>query len=449
MQLRLTPRLPRGGTLQNIIFCWIAWLGVVLTGNFGALAGQIGPRAAYPLQDAPARLAPLHIADGGAPDGVRLITSSPSPLLKQGDSITNTLEVSNATAGQRIRLQSSNHGANYFTTTFSAAVQTAVANIPGVICVKVTEQQMEVVLAPGSYRIPIAQTVTEQDIPGSIDDASWAPGTQLQVDWLLSSAPSNGALVEINHTVVSKWITYGHASVAPSVTYQGAPSDARWALLRSLPNIGAAGTVTFEIHETNYALTSSTTLKLAVDGASTASDADFTQSLDAAVHAALVQGALGVDSSYDARTGTLTFGPKTVFPVTFSMTAGPVGAHKDYILDISGNQFGQIDVAKAGVRLGTLSMQPMKPLLGVNEASGEFGVGAPYFKYAYPGQDRLDWGLAQGFEIFRIPFLFQNIQPNSGAALNEAAMRQLDPVLGACAAKHIVCLLDMHNYGSY
>src|SRR5437016_5942737 len=83
--------------------------------------------------------------------------------------------------------------------------------------------------------------------------------------------------------------------------------------------------------------------------------------------------------------------------------------------------------ARAGVRLGTLSVQPVKPLLGVNEASGEFGVGAPFFKYAYPGKDRIDWAAEQGFGIIRVPFLFQNIQATSGAPLNEGAMRQLDP----------------------
>jgi hypothetical protein len=57
--------------------------------------------------------------------------------------------------------------------------------------------------------------------------------------------------------------------------------------------------------------------------------------------------------------------------------------------------------------------------------------------------------MAEGFGLFRVPFLFQNIQPSSGAALNEAAMRQLDPVIAECAAKHVVRLLDMHNYGSY
>ena len=33
--------------------------------------------------------------------------------------------------------------------------------------------------------------------------------------------------------------------------------------------------------------------------------------------------------------------------------------------------------------------------------------------------------------------------------LNEGAMRQLDAVLNECSVQRIVCLLDMHNYGSY
>jgi hypothetical protein len=84
-------------------------------------------------------------------------------------------------------------------------VQAAVAIVPGASATKVTEQQMEITLPAGSSQIVIVQTVTKDSIPGNLDDASWAPGTQLQVDWLLSSAPVNGALVEIGGTVDSKW----------------------------------------------------------------------------------------------------------------------------------------------------------------------------------------------------------------------------------------------------
>jgi len=178
---------------------------------------------------------------------------------------------------------------------------------------------MEIVLVAGSYRLPISQTVTDQIIPIGIDDANWAPGPQLQVDWLLSSAPANGAPVVSGHTVVSKWITNADKGQAAQATPQGGSSDARWSLLRSIPNIGSGGTVTFEIDQTNYSLTSPTTLKLAVDGASTANDADFAKTLSEAISAAG-----STDVNYDSRAGILTFGPKTVFPFTFSMTAGAI-----------------------------------------------------------------------------------------------------------------------------
>jgi endoglucanase len=435
----------------RIAFCWIVMIGAFAAEN--SAAGAVSPTGnpqllgiflkmpqGYSATDGKA--APIGIA-GARPRGVRLTTTWPTPTMNQGDTIVNTLDVYNAVAGQKIRIQNSNHGASYFTTSFNDAVQAAVATVPGITYTQVNDQQMEITLVAGTYTIPITQTVTLQSIPGDVDDAPWEPGTQLQTDWLLSRAPTNGAPVESGYTVNSKWITYAH-QVAPSDAHQAAPSDARWSLLRSIPNIGTGGTVTFEIDKTNYALTSSTTLHIAVDGASAARDADFTQGLNAPIAAAL-----NANVTYDPQTGTLTFGPKTVFPFTFSMTAGTAGSNKDYILKISDNQIGQIDVAEAGVRLGTLSMPSMRPLLGVNEASGEFGVGDYDFKYSYPGKDRVDWVAAQGFGIIRVPFIFQNIQASSLAMVNEAAMRQLDPVLSECAIRRIVCLLDMHNYGSY
>ncbi len=387
------------------------------------------------------------------PDGVRLTTTWATPTMNQGDTIVNTLDVYNAVAGQKIRIQNSNHGASYFTTSFSAAVQAAVASIAGLACKEVNAQQLEITLKEGTYKIAISQTVTLQSIPGRVDDAPWAPGRQLQTDWLLSSAPSDGAPVENDYTVDSKWITYANQDVSsdgtsegpsPVARHQSGPSDARWSLLRSIPNIGTGGTVTFEIEKTNYALTSPARLRIAVDAASTASDADFVQGLDASIRAAL-----NPNVKYDSQTGTLTFGPKAIFPFTFTMTAGAAGAGKDYILDISNGEIGQIDVAQAGVRLGALSLRSMKPLLGLNEASGEFGVGNYDAKYAYPGKDRIDWAARQGFGIIRVPFLFSNIQSASSDPINEQAMRLLDPVLNECELQRIVCLLDMHNFGSY
>ena len=299
------------------MFCWIWFCRIALIGAFYAGASATGaawatgnPRRPdllikMPRQGAAANAtAPMRMADAATRSaGVRLTTTWSAPTMNQGDTIVNTLDVYNAVAGQKIRIQNSNHGASRFTTSFSAAVQAAVAAVPGVAYTPVTEQQMEITLAAGTYAIPITQTVTRQSIPGNVDDAPWAPGTQLQVDWLLSSVPSNGAPVESGYAVNSKWITY---------THQGAASDARWSLLRSIPNIGSGGTVTFEIDKSNYALTSSTTLQIAVDGASTAGDADFTRGLDASITAAL-----NSDVSYDAKTGTLDFWPEHGVSVHF------------------------------------------------------------------------------------------------------------------------------------
>ena len=382
-------------------------------------------------------------SDGTA--AVARLTASSGSIPKKGDTVGITLEIQNASAGQHVRLQNSNHGATFFTKTFGDSVQAAIAAIPGSTARKITDQQVEIELPAGSYKISISQTVSDQKITSTIDDASWASGLQLQVDWLLSTAPTNGMAIDRGHSAISKWITYQEAQQAPAATAQGAPADARWSILRSVPNIGPGGTVTFEIHETNYALASPAKLKLAVDGSSTASDADFVQGLQAAINTASSS-----DIGFDAPTGTLTFGPKAVFPFTFTMTAGPAAsAGKDYILAISGSQVGTIDVARAGVRLGTLEMPSVTPMLGVNESSGEFGVGQYAFKYIYPGQDRINWVADQGFTIMRVPFVFQNLQPASGAPLTEASMTPLDAVVTGCAERQIVCVLDMHNYGTY
>src|SRR5258708_7114669 len=95
-------------------------------------------------------VAPIRTADvSPRPDGVRLTTTWATPTMNQGDTIVNTLDVYNAVAGQKIRIQNSNHGASYFTTSFSAAVQAAVASIAGLACKEVNAQQLEITLREG------------------------------------------------------------------------------------------------------------------------------------------------------------------------------------------------------------------------------------------------------------------------------------------------------------
>src|SRR5882724_2144888 len=220
-RLPIPPELPSGVLQKNLALRSLA-LAAALVACVGAVAGPLGDPLPNAQLDRPPRSAPSRIADADTgPDGVKLTTASTNALLKQGDIIVNTLEVHNAGAGQKIRIQNSNHGASSFTTSFNTAVKAAIADLPGITFTQITEQQMEIVLVAGSYRLPISQTVTDQIIPIGIDDANWAPGPQLQVDWLLSSAPANGAPVVSGHTVVSKWITNADKGQAAQATPQG------------------------------------------------------------------------------------------------------------------------------------------------------------------------------------------------------------------------------------
>src|ERR1700679_4077556 len=100
----------------RIAICWIVFVGAVAATN--AAAGAKAKTLVSPIsmpQDQSVVL--RRVADGGARnDGVRLTTTWPTPLINQGDTIVNTIDVYNAVAGQKVRIQNSNHGASYFTT---------------------------------------------------------------------------------------------------------------------------------------------------------------------------------------------------------------------------------------------------------------------------------------------------------------------------------------------
>ena len=222
----------------------------------------------------------------------------------------------------------------------------------------------------------------------------------------------------------------------------------RWALLRSKPSITSNQPVTFTVEEyvrNDYLNPISVSIGIK-SASSTATDADFTQPFDQAIVAALRPGV-----TYDTTTHTLTFAPGFTFPFAFTMTANTVTVNKNYILTLTNNSIGSIDVADAGVVLGSLNLPPMTPRLGMDEAGGDFGIGNLYYNYAYPGTDRIDWVKAEGLGMIRIGFLFQNLQASSSGPLetSSAGVAALDNILNRCATDQVYCLLDMHNYGYY
>jgi len=376
-----------------------------------------------------------------APD-VRIDTDATGTLLNERDTITNTITVANGFAGKKIRMALVNHGAVELTPSLFAAARAGAAAVPGVSVTQIDTDgaQVEITLADGSYDIPITQTVTLGEIWGTTDDAQWAAGNQLQADWMMSSSPTDGARVNPAHKTVSRWITYAR----PMADRPAVASDTRWSILRSVPHIGTGEKVTFSIERSVYSPQEATSVRIGIDGASTATAADFTGTFDAAIAAALVPGV-----AYNASTHTLTFAASATLPFTFDMTAATVTANKDLIVAIDNASIGQIDVAKAGVRLGTSTVPAMTPVMGLNEASGEFGEGTPNVNFAYPGSDRLEWAASLGFGIVRVPFVYRNIQASPRAALDESRMSAIDRIVNTCTATHLICLLDLHNYGLY
>lgn len=92
------------------------------------------------------------------------------------------------------------------------------------------------------------------------------------------------------------------------------------------------------------------------------------------------------------------------------------------------------------------------PVRGVNLSGMEFGsnipgsVGADYLV----GQEQqISYWTAKGAKIFRLPFLWERVQPTMGGALTGAGMAGIDAVVNAAVNAGCFIILDMHQYMRY
>ena len=84
-------------------------------------------------------------------------------------------------------------------------------------------------------------------------------------------------------------------------------------------------------------------------------------------------------------------------------------------------------------------------LLGVNFAGAEFNaIGG---RWHWPKLDNLQYYLGKGFRIFRIPFLWERLQPQLHGELDNDALSGLETILGMLEQAGAIALLDAHNYG--
>lgn len=85
---------------------------------------------------------------------------------------------------------------------------------------------------------------------------------------------------------------------------------------------------------------------------------------------------------------------------------------------------------------------------GVNIAGGEFGKlpGRYAFDYAYPTRASLNYFAGQGFNIVRVPFRWERLQPKLNADLDATELGHLKDSVAAAAALKLTVVLDTHNY---
>jgi endoglucanase len=90
---------------------------------------------------------------------------------------------------------------------------------------------------------------------------------------------------------------------------------------------------------------------------------------------------------------------------------------------------------------------------GINLTGGEFArkkIPGQYAKdYIYPGAKDVDYFLDKGMNVFRLPFLWERLQPVAAEPLDEAELARLDQAVEYITGKGATVIIDLHNYARY
>lgn len=96
---------------------------------------------------------------------------------------------------------------------------------------------------------------------------------------------------------------------------------------------------------------------------------------------------------------------------------------------------------------------PLPWLAGVNLAGAEFGEqvlpGTHGVDYIYPTDAELQYFHGKGFNLIRLPFLWERLQPTLLGELNADELARLDGVVQQAVALGLAVIVDPHNYARY
>ncbi|MBV1837483.1 glycoside hydrolase family 5 protein [Acetobacter estunensis] len=110
-------------------------------------------------------------------------------------------------------------------------------------------------------------------------------------------------------------------------------------------------------------------------------------------------------------------------------------------------------VALGGLTLGTTAAEAATPRGGVNLAGAGFASGKIpgrlNWDYMFPKQGEIDYYTQQGMSLFRLPILWERIQPQLSGKLDVAYLREVKDFIEASRKAGAEVILDVHNYGKF
>lgn len=90
---------------------------------------------------------------------------------------------------------------------------------------------------------------------------------------------------------------------------------------------------------------------------------------------------------------------------------------------------------------------------GINLAGGEFNPdklpGRYGQDYVYPSKTQLDYYSKQGFDVVRLPFLWERVQPKLYGDLSKEELQRILAVVTNAQERGMRVILDPHNYARY
>lgn len=92
-------------------------------------------------------------------------------------------------------------------------------------------------------------------------------------------------------------------------------------------------------------------------------------------------------------------------------------------------------------------------LRGVNLASGAFGPNREPrrygFEYIYAGKTTVDYYKSKGFNLFRVAFRWESMQPIVNGPLSSMELQYLDALVNYATSNGLYVALDVHNFATH